>query len=173
MVLKRFLESSDIGYFPGTTNQENPFQGMSFVSTPCGAVGPPFMATLNLPRLTIRLPVWLLSNLVIPNAYFVSDPSPLPHEHQPHVNSSPSLSNVESTSLSSSSPVEKSDVSKWAGKKKMKRKAKKKNTKQKVIAPTSDLHVGSPLIIMLGVLMYLFPARINLICLNTSKFSLR
>ena len=85
---------------------------MSFVSPPCGAVGPPFMATLNLPGLTIGLPIWLFSNPAIPNASFVSDPGPLPHEHQPHVNPSLSSSNVESTSLSPSSAVENYDVSK-------------------------------------------------------------
>ena len=85
---------------------------MSFVSPPCGAIGPPFMATLNLLGLTIGLPVWLFSNPIIPNASFVSDPGPLPHEHQPHVNPSPSSLNVELTSLSSSSPVEKYNVSK-------------------------------------------------------------
>ena len=83
-----------MGDSPETTSQENPFQGMSFVSPPCGFVGHPFMATLNLPGLTIGLPVWLSSNLVIPNAPFVSDPGPLPHEHQPHVNPSPYLSKV-------------------------------------------------------------------------------
>ena len=101
MVYQRFLESSIIGDSPKTTSQENPFQGMSFVSPPCGDVGPPFMATLNLPGLTIGLPVWFFSNPFIPNAPFVSDPSPLPHDHQPHVNPSPSSSNVELTSLSS------------------------------------------------------------------------
>ena len=101
-----------MGDSPRTTSQENPFQGMSFVSPPCGVVGPPFMATLNLPRLTIGLPIWLFSNPVIPNASFVLDPAPLPHEHQPNVNPSPSSSNVELTSLSSSSPVENYDVSK-------------------------------------------------------------
>ena len=102
---------------------------MYFVSSPCGDVGPPFMATLNLPQLTIGLPVWLFSNPVIPNAPFVSDLGPLLHEHQPHVNPSPSSSNVELTSLSSSSPVENSNVSKWVGKKKTKRKAKNNNIK--------------------------------------------
>ena len=125
----------------GTTSQENPFQGMSFVSPPYGDVGPPFMATLNLPRLTIGLPVWLFSNLVIPNASFVSYPIPLLHENQPHVNPSLSSSNVESTSLSSSSSVETFEVSKRVGKKKTERKDKKKNIKKKVIAPTFDLHV--------------------------------
>ena len=78
----------------GTTSQENPFQGMSFVSPPCGAIGPPFMATLNLPGLTIGLPVWLFSNPIIPNSSFVSNPSPLPHENQPHVNPLSSSLNV-------------------------------------------------------------------------------
>ena len=100
---------------------------MSFVSPPCGAVGPPFMATLNLPELTIGLPVQLFSNPVIPNASFVLDPGHLPCENQPHINPSPSLSNVELTSLSSSSPVENSNVSKRAGKKKIKQKDNKNN----------------------------------------------
>ena len=137
---------------------------MSFVSPPCGVVGTPFMATLNLPGLTIGLHVWLFSNPFIPNASFVSDPGPLPHQHQPHVNPSPSSSNVESTSLSSSSPVEKSNVSKGVGKKKTKTKAKKKNTKQKVTTPTFDLHVGIPLDTdhHVGSIMYLFPTHVNL-----------
>ena len=112
-----------------TASQENPFQDMSFVSPPCGDVGPPFIATLNLLGLTIGLPIWLFSNPVIPNAPFVSDPGPLLHEHQPHVNPSPSSSDVKSTSLSSSSPIENSNVSKWEGKKKTKRRDNKKNTK--------------------------------------------
>ena len=94
---------------------------MYFVSPPCGDVGSPFMATLNLPGLTIGLHVWLFSNPVIPNAPFLLDPFPLPHEHQTHVNPSPSSSNVELTSLSSYSPFENSNVSKWAGKKKTKK----------------------------------------------------
>ena len=118
-----------MGDSPGTTSQENPFQGMSFVSPPCGAVATPFMAALNLPGLTIGLPVWLFSNPVLQNASFVLDIGPLPHEHQPHVNPSPSSSNVELTSLSLSSSVESSEVSKRVGKKKMKRKDKKNNTK--------------------------------------------
>ena len=69
---------------------------------------------------------------------------PLLHEHQPHVNPSPSSSNVESNSFSSSSPVENYNVSKWEAKKKTKRKTKKKNIKQKVIDPTSDRNVGRP-----------------------------
>ena len=97
-ILREFKD----GDFLGTTSKENPFQGMSFVSPPCGVVGPPFMANLNFPGLTIGLLVWLFSNPVIPNASFVSDLGSLRHEHQPHVNPSPSSSTVESTSLSSS-----------------------------------------------------------------------
>ena len=141
-----------MGDSPGTTSQKNPFQGLSFVSPPCGDVFPPFMATLSLPGLIIGLPIWLFSNIVIPNTPLVSDHAPFPHENHPHVNPSPSSSNVESVSLSSSSPVENSDVSKRAGKKKLKRKDTKKfkrkdmkkKTKQKVTTPTSDHHVGSP-----------------------------
>ena len=83
-----------MGDSSGTTSQENPFQGMSFVSPPYGDVGPPFMATLNLLGLTIELPIWLFSNPTIPNLPFVLDPGPLPHENQPHVNPSPSSSNA-------------------------------------------------------------------------------
>ena len=81
MVIQRLLESLDMGESSGTTSQETPFQGMYFVSPPCGAVGPIFMDTLNLLRLTIGLPMWLLSNIVIPNAPFVSDHVPTLHEH--------------------------------------------------------------------------------------------
>ena len=101
-----------MGDSPGTTSQENPFQGMSFVSPPCGDVGLPFMATLNLPQLTIGLPIWLFSNYFIPNVPFVLNTGPLTHEHQPHANPSPYSLNVESTSLSCSSPVEKYEVRK-------------------------------------------------------------
>ena len=129
---------------PKTTSQETPFQDMSFVSPPYGVVRPPFMATFSNPGLTIGFPMWLFSNHVIPNSPFVSDFSPSLHGHQIHVNPSPSSSNVESTYLSSSSPVENSDVSKQVGKKKTKRKSKKKNTKQKAATgPTSDFHVGN------------------------------
>ena len=60
------------------------------------------------------------------------------------MNPSPYSSNVELNSIYSSSHVENSNVSKWVGNKKMKRKAKKKNTKKKVIAPTFNLHVEIP-----------------------------
>ena len=112
-----------------TTNQKTSSQEEPFVIPSFGNIGPCLMAMLSLPRLTIGLLVWLFSNPVIPNASFVLDPSPLPHEHPPHVNHFPSSSNVESTSLSSSSPVENSNVSKWVGKKNTKRKDNKNNNK--------------------------------------------
>ena len=68
-------------------------------------------------------------------------------------------SNVESASLSSSSPVENSDVSKREGKKKTKRKAKKKNNKKNVPTPNSDRHVGNSLAIDNSAKSVDFPTR--------------
>jgi hypothetical protein len=42
---------------PGTTNEGTPFPGIPFVSPSVGHVGPPYIATLTLPGLTIGLPV--------------------------------------------------------------------------------------------------------------------
>ena len=47
----------------GTTNQETPLPSMSFVFPPYKDVGPPLMAMLSLPRLTIEL---LLGLLILP-----------------------------------------------------------------------------------------------------------
>ena len=77
-----------------TTNQETPLPTTSFVFPPYGYVGPPFMATLSLPGLTIRLPIWLFSNPVIPCTPISSDPNPSSQENQPHVDPSPSSPNV-------------------------------------------------------------------------------
>ena len=49
-----------------TTNQEVLSQGEPFVFPSFGNVGPPFMATLSLPGLTIGLTIWLFSNSMIP-----------------------------------------------------------------------------------------------------------
>jgi hypothetical protein len=87
-------------------------------------IGPPYIATLSLPSLTIGLPVWLFSTTVISNAG-ASDVS-TPPTHQPHVNLSPSLL-VKSPSISTSSPSERSQVSIQIDKKKKKQKEKKKN----------------------------------------------
>ena len=55
----------------GTTTQEVPF-----VFPPSEGIGPPFIATLNLPRLTIGLLVWLFNPviLVTPNVSNVTSP---------------------------------------------------------------------------------------------------
>ena len=63
---------------------------MSFVFPPYGDVGPPLMATLSLPGLTIGLPVWLFSSPTIPCTPVASDPNPSLQEPQPHVDPSPS-----------------------------------------------------------------------------------
>ena len=78
------------------TNQETPSPSTSFVFPPYGDVGPPFMDTLSLPRLTIGLPIWLFSSPVIPCTPVASDPNPSLQEHQPHVDPSPSSPDVSS-----------------------------------------------------------------------------
>ena len=100
---------------------------MSFVLPPYGEVGPPLMATLSLPRLPIRLPIWLFSSLVIPCTPVAYDPNPSSQEHQPHVDPSPSSPDV-SSPISTSSPVESCSTSSQVDKKK-KRKIKKKKGK--------------------------------------------
>ena len=65
MVVSGLVESLDMESQSGTTTQEVPFQVVPFVFPPSEGIGPPFITTLNLPGLTIGLPVWLF-NLVIP-----------------------------------------------------------------------------------------------------------
>ena len=72
-----------------TTNQETPLPSMSFVFPPYGDVGPPLMAMLSLPGLTIGVPIWLFSSLVIPCTQVAFDPNPSSQEHQTHVDPSP------------------------------------------------------------------------------------
>ena len=64
------------------------------LGTPCtipltGNVGVPLMATLNLPRFTLGLPVWLFSTPTVMNAPDASQVSSLYQGHQN--NASPSL----------------------------------------------------------------------------------
>jgi hypothetical protein len=106
---------------PGMTNEGTPLLGEPFVFPSYGNIGPPYIATLSLPGLTIELPVWLFSTLVISNA-------------------SPS-SPVKSPSISPSSPSEISQSSSQIDKKKKKRKEKKKN--QKGTKPPTTSNVGS------------------------------
>jgi hypothetical protein len=85
---------------PKTTNGETPTPGEPFVFPFNKIVGPPYIANLSLPGLTIGLPVWLFSTPVILNAISASDVS-IPPTHQPHVNLSPS-SPIMSPSISPS-----------------------------------------------------------------------
>ena len=129
------------------TNQETPLPSMSFVFPPYGDVGPPLMATLSLPRLTIGLPVWLFSSPVTPCTLVASNPNPSSQEHQPHVDPSPSSPDV-SSPISTSSSVESCSTSIQVDKKKKKRKIKKRKNKpktksQRITPPNAesvDLH---------------------------------
>jgi hypothetical protein len=58
---------------PGTPNEGTPFLGEPFIFPSIGNVGPPYIATLSLPRLTIGLPMWLFSTPVFPNVPIVSN----------------------------------------------------------------------------------------------------
>jgi hypothetical protein len=135
---------------PEMTNEGTPAPGEPFVFPSYGNIGPPHIATLSLPGLTIGLPVWLFSTQVIPNAVNASIISTSPQEHQPHVDPSPSSpvmssspsSLVRSPSVSSSSSSESFEASNSVNKKKKKRKNKKKKNKQGSKPPTTVKHVG-------------------------------
>jgi hypothetical protein len=135
---------------PRMTNEGTPTLGEPFVFPSYGNIGPPHIATLNLPGLTIGLPVWLFSTQVTPNAVIASVTSTSPQEHQPHVDPSPSSpirssspsSLVMSPSISSSSSSESSKSSHSVNKKKKKSKNKKKKIKQGSKPPTIVKHVG-------------------------------
>jgi hypothetical protein len=135
---------------PRMTNEGTLAPGEPSVFPSYGNIGPPHIATLSLPGLTIGLPVWLFSTQVIPNAVSASVTSTSPHEHQPHVDPSPSSlvrspspsSLARSPSVSSSSSSELSEASNSVNKKKKKRKNKKKKDKQGSKLPTIVKHVG-------------------------------
>jgi hypothetical protein len=135
---------------PEMTNEGTSAPGEPFVFPSYGNIGPPHIATLSLPGLTIGLPVWLFSTQVIPNAVSASVVSTSPQEHQPHVDPSPSSpvrssspsSLARSPSVSSSSSSESSEASNPVNKKKKKRKIKKKKDKQGSKPPTTVKHVG-------------------------------
>jgi hypothetical protein len=135
---------------PEMTNEGTSAPGEPFVFPSYGNIGPPHIATLSLPGLTIGLPVWLFSTQVIPNAVSASVVSTSPQEHQPHVDPSPSSpvrssspsSLARSPSVSSSSSSESSEASNSVNKKKKKRKNKKKKNKQGSKPPTTVKHVG-------------------------------
>jgi hypothetical protein len=135
---------------PEMTNEGTSAPGEPFVFPSYGNIGPPHIATLSLPGLTIGLPVWLFSTQVIPNAVSASVVSTSPQEHQPHVDPSPSSpvrssspsSLARSSSVPSSSSSESSEASNSVNKKKKKRKNKKKKNKQGSKLPTTVKHVG-------------------------------
>jgi hypothetical protein len=85
---------------PGMNNEGTPTLGEPFIFPSYGNIGPPHIATLSLPGLTIGLSVWLFSTQVIPNAVTTSVTRTSPQENQPHVDPSPS-SPVRSSSPSS------------------------------------------------------------------------
>jgi hypothetical protein len=135
---------------PRMTNEGTPAPREPFVFPSYGNIGPPHIATLSLPGLTIGLPIWLFSTQVIPNAVSSSVVSTSPQEHQPHIDpslSSPVRSSFPSSlamshSISSSSSGESFEASNPVNKKKMKRKIKKKKDKQGSKPPTTIKHVG-------------------------------
>lgn len=61
---------------PESTNQGLPPDGNPGPFPPFGNTGSPYMATLSLPGLTIGLPVWLFSTLVVPSVMSLVPPSP-------------------------------------------------------------------------------------------------
>jgi hypothetical protein len=129
-----------------STNGGTPCPGEPYTFPSFGNFGPPYIATLSLPVLTIVLPVWLFSTPVISNPPNVSAaPNTLdvstPPTHQPHVDFSPS-SPINSPSLSPSSPSESSKASSQVDQKKKKWKEKKKKIPKKTKAPTTS-DVGS------------------------------
>jgi hypothetical protein len=109
---------------PESTNGGTPCPGEPYTFPSFGNFGPPYIATLSLPGLTIGLPVWLFPTPVISNppnvltAHNTLDVS-TPPTHQPHVDFSPS-SPIKSPSLSPSSPSEISKASSQVDQKKKK-----------------------------------------------------
>jgi hypothetical protein len=131
---------------PGSTNGGTPSPGEPYTFPSFGNFGPPYVATLSLPGLTIGLPVWLFPTPVIPNPPNVSvAPNTVdvntPPTHQPHVDFSPS-SPIKSPSISPSSPSESSKASSQVDQEKKKRKEKKKKSPKRTEAPTTS-NVGS------------------------------
>jgi hypothetical protein len=131
---------------PESTNGGTPSSGEAYTFPSFGKFGPPYVATLSLPGLTIGLPVWLFPTPVIPNPPNVSvAPNTLdvntPPTHQPNVEFSPS-SPIKSPSISPSSPSESSKASSQVDQKKKKQKEKKKKSPKRTKAPTTS-NVGS------------------------------
>jgi hypothetical protein len=139
---------------PTMTNDRTSAPAEPFVFPSYGNIGPPHIAILSLPGLTIGLPVWLFSTQVILNAVSDSVVSTSPQEHQPHadpssyspVRSSSSSSLARSPFVPSSSSRKSSEASNLVSKKKKKRKNKKKKIKQGSKPPSTIKHVGKQLV---------------------------
>jgi hypothetical protein len=119
---------------PGSTNGGTPFPGEPFIFPSFGNIGPSYIATLSLPGLIIRLPVWLFptpvisnlpSSLAAPYASYVSTPP----THQPHVEFSPS-SPIKSPFLSPSSPSERFKASTQVDKKRRNRRRRRRRNRK-------------------------------------------
>jgi hypothetical protein len=98
-----------------STNGGTPSPGEPYTFPSFGNFGPPYIATLSLPGLTIGLLVWLFPTPVISNPPNVlAEPNTLdvstPPTHQSHVEFSPS-SPIKYPSISPSSPSEISKAS--------------------------------------------------------------
>jgi hypothetical protein len=134
---------------PWSTNGGTPCPREPFTFPYFGKIGPPYIATLSLSGLTIKLPVWLFPTLVIsnlPSASAALDTSDFstPSTHQPHVEFFPS-SPIKSPSLSPSSPNESYKASSQVDKKKKKQKEKKKKNPKRNKPPTiSDVGSKQP-----------------------------
>jgi hypothetical protein len=136
------VESISMASVPGYTNEGILFSGILFFSPLVGHIGPPYIATLTLPVLMIRLSVWLFSptvNVNSPSALNVNTP---PLDHQPHVDAPP-YSPIGSSYRSSSSPSEISVANNQVDKKKKKQKIKKNKNKKEGNLLTTARHVGS------------------------------
>jgi hypothetical protein len=131
---------------PGSANGRTPSSGEPYTFPSFGNFGPPYVATLSLPGLTIGLPVWFFPTLVIlnpPNASVAPNTLDVntPPTHQPHVDFSPS-SPIKSPSVSPSSSSESSKATIQVDQKKKKQKETKKKSPKRTKAPTT-LDVGS------------------------------
>ena len=129
--------------FPGFTNPSSPPDGNPGYFPPLGNVGAPYMATLSLPGLTVRLPVWLFSTSLVPAVSAASPSVPPPEQH--HVDPKVDLSPSTPTSMSSSctSPGETLDVGNQVAKKKKRKTKKRKSPKGE---PTHTVPLSSPAI---------------------------
>ena len=105
---------------PEGTNQGTPIH-RDPCAFPCfGNVGPPMMATLNLPGFIMGLPIWLFTNPIVLNVPDASQASTLCQEHQ--TNPHPFLSSpIKSYPPPSSSSGESTTTSNWKPRRKKKK----------------------------------------------------